>query len=166
MTEATAVVTEEEEEATAEVAEVAMIEAIMIEMMEAPGEEEEEEEAAAEVEEEVEEDMEIEMEEEEDLEIEGMIMEEVEEVIETMTITTMVEAGETEMLIEEVVTETEVLLDINQETTITVAMMTKASLDQILLNLLTEVDLPLSLGKIQLQSLLEPQVVMLFMLVT
>jgi len=89
-----------------------------------------------------------------------------EEVIETMTITTMVEAGETEMLIEEVVTETEVLLDINQETTITVAMMTKASLDQILLNLLTEVDLPLSLGKIQLQSLLEPQVAMLFMLVT
>jgi len=166
MTEATVVVTEEEEEATAEVAEVAMIEAIMIEMMEAPGEEEEEEEAAAEVEEEVEEDMEIEMEEEEDLEIEGMIMEEVEEVIETMTITTMVEAGETEMLIEEVVTETEVLLDINQETTITVAMMTKASLDQILLNLLTEVDLPLSLGKIQLQSLLEPQVAMLFMLVT
>jgi len=121
-----------EEVATA--AEAAMVAMTMIEVMEETLGEEEEEEEVAEVEEEAEEDIKTEIT-EEVMEIEDMTTEI--EVATTMMITA--EAGVIEVEMEEV---TPMETNTNLETTITtVAMMTKASLDQIQLSLLSEEDL-------------------------
>jgi hypothetical protein len=137
-----------EEVATA--AEAAMVVMTMIEVMEETLGEEEEEEEAAEVEEEAEVDIKTEIT-EEVMEIEDMTTEI--EVATTMMITA--EAGVIEVEMEEV---TPMETNTNLETTITtVAMMTKASLDQIQLSLLSEEDLLNSLDKdLLLQSKLVP----------
>ena len=141
-----------EEEATVEVAAIAVAVAMtMIEVMEETLGEEEEEEEVAEVEEEAEVDIKTEIT-EEVMEIEDMTTTEV-EVATTMMIT--VEAGAIEVVMEEVTPMVET--NTSQETTITTVMMTKASLDQIQLNLLSEEDLLHSLDKdLLLQSKLVP----------
>ena len=127
MMEATAEAVAEEEATAAAMAAMTMIEV----MEETLGEEEEEE--AAEVEEEAEVDIKTEIT-EEVMEIEDMTTE-----IEVATMMITAEAGVIEVEMEEV---TPMETSTNQETTITtVAMMTKASLDQIQLSLLSEEDL-------------------------
>jgi len=146
MMEATAEAVAEEE---ATVAEAAMVAMTMIEVMEETHGEEEGEEEVAEVEEEAEVDIKTEIT-EEVMEIEDMTTG-----IEVATMMITAEAGVIEVEMEEV---TPMETNTNLETTITtVAMMTKASLDQIQLSLLSEEDLLNSLDKdLLLQSKLVP----------